>query len=267
MASVGTISAEVRATTTGLRRDMADAVAITKSGTQAMSQQLDQVGKSSFAGVTEQTKKLGSTFDDLLKGPLKRHDDAQKTTTHSLSEVTRTSRALSGHLLSELSPALGSVVQATNQAAGATGGMSGAWGLAAAAAAGFLAVVAAYVRATKEATEAQAKFNLALRAGDIQGLRGRLQQSLLALEEYAVNVEKPIGRIINLFDDLMIAIGWKTDPRKEAAKAKAGIAQLFPLERTGIESRAHLQSIQAEIALMQSAQQQAQRLFDLTGPE
>jgi hypothetical protein len=213
--SVGTIYAEVRATTTGLQTDMADAVKITKQGSTAMAQAL---------GVVEPgVKRLGQSAQG---------------TGREISELTHRARLLSENLLQQVSPGFASVVQASTMAARGFQGFSFGATAAAVGATAVVAVLGQMIQAMDDAARKTVELNTALRSMDIGALRTQIAASIKEIDILNESSENVIGTIRNFFSrGWALAMGGG-DPTVEAAKAIAARNKLIPLENqlTGAKS-------------------------------
>src|SRR5262245_41686032 len=169
MATVGAIYAEIRATTSGLRRDMADAVTITKQGTESMSQILDQFGKPVFSGITESARRL--------KGPVLDVDS-------SLKGLAKTSRGLIGPLTSELGPAFDGIGIRIAHVLTTSASLSSGMGALAIAAAGLAGVIGGTLAtAWKKSAEEASNFQSALNSMDTTRIQGEIDKLMQKLDE------------------------------------------------------------------------------------
>src|SRR5262245_39332909 len=174
MATVGAIYAEIRATTSGLRRDMADAVAITKQGTESMSQILDQFGKPVFSGINESARRL--------RGPLLDVDS-------SLRGLAETAKGLAGPLASELGPAFDGIGIRIAHVLTTSASLGNGMTALALAAAGLAGVIGGTLAAAwKKNAEEAAAFQTALNSVDTNKIAGEIDKLLVKLEATAKNL-------------------------------------------------------------------------------
>src|SRR5262245_47859001 len=250
MASVGTISAEVRETTTGLRSDMADAVANTQQGTTAMSQALDQINKPLFTGITESAQRI--------KSPLSAVDTQVKEAGRGFTELTNRARIASQQLLSQLSPSLGEIANTASQAARGTQGFGLAIATMTTAATIAIAVFAQMVGSLDRATRAQTEFSYALRSMDIGALRGQLDAANKELEDYANNAKGWLGSVRNFFTGIQNFLSGR-DPSREAAERLGAVRKLQEEENKIFQARNSLQETAARRGLTEALLSQAER--------
>ena len=193
---------------------------------------------------------------------------------NGLKETGRYTRVLASQLAGELSPALGNVVQSATAATAVAGGLSLKMGLVVTAVVAAAAAMGQLVRASNDAIKAQAQFNLALRGGDIGGLRGQLQERLQILEEYRISQQGIIGRFIDWLrthSEGLSFFGFKpfhdlfgqNVAQDEAARLQGGIAKLLPAEIQSTLAKTQLAEIGDRRADLSAGLGRAERQFDL----
>ena len=125
-------------------------------------------------------------------------------TSKSIVDATRVSRVMAGALLSELNPALASIVQSSALAARATQGFGVTMTALSVGVVAVLASITAYVTAIKQAAQQQATLNLAIRQADIGTLSSQYDAAVQTLEEFRVRSQSVWGKILNIFEE-----GWR----------------------------------------------------------
>jgi hypothetical protein len=153
------------------------------------------------------------------------------TVTQSFNQAGRQVRVLAGELTSELSPALGQIVQRASMAGGAVGGMSAGVAAATVAVVAATAVLSAYLRAINETAERQAALNIAVRGFDAGAIRSQLQGISLDMETMNKRTDSLLGRLQNTFKAWTDALGFTTDNTVKLREAQAALNQVIPVDR------------------------------------
>ena len=130
-----------------------------------------------------------------------------QATGQSIAQATRTTRALAGALISELNPALGTLVMNATTASRATQGLGMAVTTLSVGVAAVGVVLTLLVQKFREGAEAQRLFSQAMTSGDIvlverrlQGLREEMQKTLDAEEELRRRGGFLFGRLMELHE-------------------------------------------------------------------
>ena len=128
-----------------------------------------------------------------------------QSTGQSIAQATRTTRALAGALISELNPALGTLVMNATAASRATQGLGAAVAVLSIGAAAVGVVLTLVIQKFREGAEAQRLFSQALTSGDIvlverrlQGLREEMQKVLDTEEDLRKRGRFLFGQIMEL---------------------------------------------------------------------
>src|SRR5262245_17284716 len=237
-AVVGTLVAELRASTTKLRQDFAEAQAITRQGAKGMSLILDEHGEPAF-----------KTFETGAR----RAREATINLSHEMRSSAHAVRALAVPFASELSPALGSTVSRMTETVAMSVRVSQGFGGVALAGASLAGIVGSQlVTAYREAQKAQAEFTRALRSGDLGQMDAQFKKIADRVRELTQEIRDLDARAGESRGMAVLRGPRLTQQAGREQERAAAFQQLGPLAVAGEAERARL----AEAEAMQRGEDQ-----------
>src|SRR5262245_24745105 len=241
-AVVGHLVAELRASTTKLRQDFAEAQAITRQGAKGMSLILDEHGEPAF-----------KTFE----AGAKRARDATINLGHEMRGSAHAVRALALPFASELSPALGTTVSRMTEVVTMSLRVSqGFTGIALAGASLAGVIGSQLVNAYMEAKKAQDDFARALRCGEVGQMDAQFKKVSERVRELSNDIRELDARAGESRGMAFLRGPRLTQQAGKEQERAAAFAQLGPL---AIQTEAE----KARIAEAQAMQQGEEQLRDI----